>query len=105
MLSLTQFRKNLFSIVKLLSSSGLVLEIVYNGEVYDVSILKTDKVPNVTRPRRLATPEVRQIDMAVCAECGSMMFNQICMNRQCIHSTGSLLAAKAQMQSQPEQDQ
>lgn len=75
----------------------MTLEIVYDGVVYDLTVLKTNKTPKITRPKREAIPELRHIDMAVCDECGAMMFNKICMNRNCIHSTGSLLEAKVKV--------
>lgn len=72
-------------------SSGMVLEIVYNGRVYDVTVTKTDKTPNLTRPKRRVPPQIIQISTEVCPSCGALTFNSICMNRKCIHSTGSLL--------------
>jgi hypothetical protein len=98
-LSLRQLRKNLYSVFKLLSSSGMTLEIVYDGVVYDLTVLKTDKVPNVTRPKRQAIPEIRHIDMAVCEQCGSMMFNHVCMSRNCINANPVRLDVQNQMKS------
>lgn len=99
MISLTQFRMNVFSLFKVLSSSNMILEVVHDRKVYDVTITLTDKKPTLTRPKRKLAPQIRQIDAEVCDECGSMKFNGVCMNRQCIHSTGSLSEATAQIQS------
>lgn len=91
MISLTQFRINIFSLFKVMSSSNMMLEVVHNNKVYDVTVSLTDKEPKLSRPKRKVAPQILDINTEVCPECGSLTFNGVCMNRQCIHSTGSLL--------------
>ena len=90
MVSLTQFRMNVFSFFKVMSSSHMVLEVVHQKKVYDVTITLTDKKPNLTRPKKVVAPQIIQVNTEICPDCGTLAFNGICMNRQCTRSKGSL---------------
>ena len=63
--------------------TGMVLDVVYKGKVYELYIKETDKEPRLNRPRRSRPAQVRPIDVKSCEECASLQFNGICMNREC----------------------
>lgn len=75
----------------------MILEVAHKGVVYDVTITKTDKVAKLDRPKRRVKPQVIQVDTDVCEDCGSIMFNTICMNRLCTRSKGLASEAIAQI--------
>jgi hypothetical protein len=77
------------------------VEVVYKGKVYIMSIQATDLDPILTKPKRKAPAQIRQIDTEVCPECGSLMFNRVCMNRQCKNSGGRISQAENALQSLP----
>lgn len=84
MLSLTQFRKHLLPLFRIMADTGVVFEIAYKGKVYDLSVKKTDKKPALTRAKRAPHRlEVQAITPDQCEECGSITFNGVCMNSKC----------------------
>lgn len=79
----------------------MVLEVVHKGVVYDISIVKTDKKPKLVRAKPKVLSRILQVDTKVCPECGALTFNNVCMNRKCIHATGSLLEVSSNINLQP----
>lgn len=84
MFSLSQFRTNLFPIFNLIKDNAVVLEVVYNKTVYEFSITKTNKKPDLRRPKRVKkqTP-VFSMPATICEECNELMISGICMNTKC----------------------
>lgn len=80
------------------------LEIVYEGKVYDMSIKHSDKEPKLTRTKHSVPSEVKQIDVKPCDECAGLMFNGVCMNKDCIHAAGNLQQAATLTLPQPEEE-
>lgn len=86
MLSLTNFRKHIYVVFKMMVETNQELEIVYDNKVYNLRLVVTDKKPALTRTLRKLDPEVRAISTVTCDNCGSLRFNGICMNRDCANS-------------------
>lgn len=84
-----------------MSTTSMVLEVVHQNKVYDVTVTPTDKTPKLVRPKRKVAPKIIQVETEVCSVCGALMFNAICMNRQCIRSSGSY--SKDSLKTLPEQ--
>lgn len=84
MLSLSQFRTHLFPIFRLMKSTGETFEVVHQRVVYDVSVRRTNKVPNVTHAKRERPHELISIETAECPDCHSLVFNNVCMNTKCV---------------------
>lgn len=84
MLSLTQFRAHLFSLFNVMEDTGVTLEVMYKGKVYQVNVLQTDKKGTLSRPKRVPHHlEVQAIESGECYACGSLVFNGVCMNTKC----------------------
>lgn len=83
MLSLSQFRKHVFSLFTIMSKTGQTFEVAYKGTVYDLEVRRTNKVPNLTRAKHREVHEVIAINTEECEKCGSLKFNGICMNTKC----------------------
>lgn len=93
MLSLTQTRSNLLPLFNLMIRTNMEHEVVYKGKVYIMTVRATDLEPKLARPKRKEIPIMRHITTETCSECGSLMFEHICMNTHCIHAKGNLLEA------------
>lgn len=91
MLSLTQFKKNIFPMFKLMTNTGMIFEIVYKGTVYDVHVQTTKKKPHTTRAKKARKDEVtlQSIDMNQCNLCDSIRVGGICMNKECPSNHGA----------------
>lgn len=85
MFSISQLRKNLFPLFKLMRDTGMVVEVVYNNTVYDLTIAKTKKKPirHRAKVKRTSSATVQDLPATICEECGSLRFSGICMNKQC----------------------
>jgi len=85
MLSITQFKKNIYPLFYLMRRTGAVFEIAYKGVVYDVHVQTTKKKPAMTRAKksRLETSTVHRLDMTSCQSCGSVTVAGVCMNKDC----------------------
>lgn len=85
MLSITQFKKNIYPLFAIMRKTGHVFEIVYKGVVYDVHVQATKKNPVRTRAKkaRLETATVQRLETLPCPECDSIQVNGVCMNREC----------------------
>lgn len=86
MLSLTQFRKHLFSLFVVMKGTGSVFEVIHKGKVFEVSVKLTDKKPRYTRAKKIArAPRVlpHRIDVDECPKCGYVLIQNICMNKRC----------------------
>lgn len=67
-----------------MAKSGEVFEVVYRNTVYELEIRRTNKVPNIKRPKKSIIQDVLPINTEDCDKCGSLKFNGICMNTKCI---------------------
>lgn len=83
MLSISQLRKNLFPVFKLLRDTGATLEIVYENQVYDVTIRQTNKKPVRTRAKKQRVQSVQSLPITKCQSCDSILVAGICMNLSC----------------------
>lgn len=82
MLSLSQFRKHIFAAFELMRETGETFDVVYKHVVYEVSVRRTQKVPNLTRAKVSNNHELVTFQTDVCA-CGALRFNNVCMNAKC----------------------
>lgn len=82
MLSLQQFRKQVYGLFPILFSTGAALDVVHKGIVYEVSVRKTDKKPKLSRRKRDRVQA--SIKMDVC-KCGNIRVNDLCLDRQCTY--------------------
>lgn len=85
MLSLTQFKKNIFPLFKLMTNTGMIFEIAYKGTVYDIHVQTTKKKAHTTRAKKGRKEEVtlQALDVTPCTFCDSIRVNGICMNKDC----------------------
>lgn len=85
MLSISQLRKNLFPVFKLLKDTGATLDVVYENTVYEVSIKQTNKKPVRTRAKKPRTRQqtVQSLPVVPCTYCDSIMVAGVCMNTAC----------------------
>lgn len=84
MLSISQLRKNLFPIFKLLRDTGAVMEIVYENKVYDVTVRQTNKKPVRTRAKKQRVHQtVQSLPVVPCTSCDSITVAGVCMNTAC----------------------
>lgn len=87
MISLSQFRHNLFPIFKLMQSTGMTIDVYHNRVAYKVMVIPTHEPVKIIYkprvPRRLA-PEA--IHLSECPLCGNMRVADVCMNRKCTKS-------------------
>ena len=83
MLSLSQFRHNLFPLFNVLRNTGETFEVAYRGKVYLVSArLIEGKKPVVHRAKKVRDSNVAVIT-AHCPICSSLVLNNICMKKDC----------------------
>lgn len=84
MLSLTQFRKHIFSLFLVMKGTGQTFEVVHHNVVYDVSVRRTQKVSNLNRAKRTTSHDLVAVNTSECPECQSITFNGVCMNTKCL---------------------
>lgn len=89
MISLSKFRAHLFPIFKLIADTGEWYEIVSNHKVYQIQVRKTDKKPALRRISVVKPHEQVIVDTSECENCGSIMFNGVCMNTKCSSSANN----------------
>ncbi len=77
-------------------NTKMTLDVVYDGKVYELRVVPTDRMAKINRTAKQQDPELRDIDTALCEKCGSLVFNDICMNRQCTNSVQSAPATDEQ---------
>ena len=82
MISVTNFRKNIFIIFQLMTNTKSSVEIYYKDKVYEVYCIETDKPikRKVFRPDRVS--QILPIESTTC-QCGAVAFNGICTNTAC----------------------
>ncbi len=81
MISLSQLRKNLYQIFKLLRESGFEVEVYHEGKVYKLYAVPLEKPAKATyRPRKRAISTISYDD---CSSCGELIVNGVCMNPGC----------------------
>ena len=90
MLSLTQFKRNIFPLFKIMKATGMIFEISYKGTVYDIHVQQTKKVSKTTRAKKARKEVVtlQALDVAPCKLCDSVLVAGICMNKNCASSLG-----------------
>lgn len=83
MFSISQLRKNLFPIFKLLKDTGATFDIVYENKVYELSVRETNKNPKRTRAKKARIQTVQSLPVVPCTSCDSILVAGICMNTNC----------------------
>lgn len=84
MFSISQLRKNLFPIFKLMKDTGASFDVVYEGTVYSLTVRKTNKSPVRTRAKKQRSRQVVQsLPVATCDTCDGLLVAGICMNTNC----------------------
>ena len=84
MLSLSQLRKNLFPVFKLIRDTGATIDVVSEGVVYQLTVRRTNKSPVRTRAKKQRSRQVVQsLPVTSCDTCDSLLVAGICMNTQC----------------------
>lgn len=85
-MSLSQLRTNLFVTFALMRDSDATIEVYHRRKVYKLHIEHTNqKVTKRYKPRKdkKIVPN-SLIESVECPECGSLIVNGLCMNRDCI---------------------
>ena len=83
MFSISQLRKNLFPVFKLLKDTGATFDIVYENKVYELSVRQTNKNPKRTRAKKARGQAVQSLPVTPCTSCSSILVAGICMNTAC----------------------
>lgn len=83
MLSISQLRKNLFPVFKLLKDTGATMDVVYDNKVYELTVRQTNKSPKRTRAKKERVQTVQSLPVTPCPACGSLLVAGICMNTAC----------------------
>lgn len=83
MISLTQFRKYCLLLFRVMTDARMVLDVVYKGKVYEMTVVETDKKPLLKRQKKVKQATLREIEVEPCDYCTSLLFNGICMSRDC----------------------
>jgi hypothetical protein len=85
MMSLSQFRLNMFQTFALMRDTGVTIEVYHRRKVYKLSIVPTnEKITRKYKPRKdkKIIPNAL-IESKPCKECDSLLVNGLCMNQQC----------------------
>lgn len=87
MISVASLKKNIYQTFALLVGTGLPLEIIYKGKVYQVYIRPTDIKPVYNRPKRPLARKAQintyKLNYGDCRECGYLTVNDNCLNWEC----------------------
>lgn len=86
MMSLSQFRINLFKAFMMMKDSKAVFEVYHRRKVYLVHVQKTDRkvetpYKRTTARRNKISPQM--ITSESCPDCKDLLINGLCMNRDC----------------------
>lgn len=82
MISLSRFRENLFPLFKLMARTGMTMDVVHDGKVYEVMLTETDRKPK-RNIRRRKSRGVGAIETEHCDECGYLKVMSVCLNTAC----------------------
>ncbi|HET8708954.1 MAG TPA: hypothetical protein VFL85_01595 [Candidatus Saccharimonadales bacterium] len=95
MLSVKQFRAQMYPLFHVMRKTGMVVEVVYRGVTYDIHVRATQKPPKLTRRKRTLKQDLPlKIDAKECPACHGMMFEGVCMNTKCsTNNPGASLSA------------
>lgn len=89
MISAGVFRANVYPIFRLAKLTNVGFEVVYNGQVFDVTLTPTNKIPKLTRTRKQRTRKrgVKDlVNLDNCPECGELAVSGVCLNKRCTMS-------------------
>lgn len=86
-MSLSQFRKHLFTIFQLMKDTNISMKVAHRRKIYNITVEATTE--RVTTPyRKSRTSVANKIDPSLtktdtCDTCGDITFNGVCMNVKC----------------------
>lgn len=87
MITTSKLRRYLHRAMKLLTATGLPLEVIYEGKVYQIQTRETDLKPIYHRPypiwRRKVQLNKHMLEYGDCRECGYLTVNDNCLNVDC----------------------
>lgn len=87
MISVNVLQSQLYSAFRLLAATGLPLEVVYQGVVYQVYVRPTDLKPIYSTGKRVykTKPKINtwKLNYGDCRACGYMTVNDNCLNFAC----------------------
>lgn len=89
MISAALFRANIFPVFRLAKLTNVGFEVVYKGQVFDVTLTPTDKIPKLTRTRKQRARKrgVKDlVNLDNCPECGELAVSGVCLNKRCTKS-------------------
>ncbi len=85
MMSLSQFRTNLFKCFELMKDANASFTIYHRRKVYRIHVEETGEkvtVPYKNKGRKAVVPSAF-IETGNCPHCDSLLINSICMNKSC----------------------
>lgn len=80
MLSRAQFRQHLYSAFDIMTAGGMI-EVYVGNKVYEMTLKSSDK--RVIRKYTQPPKRIVSITEKKCQDCGFVMFEGLCMNREC----------------------
>lgn len=87
MISLSEYRRELFKIFKALSGTGAKLKVYHRRKVYVISITPSSEADTIklrnTKKYKKNTVRHSDIDTDTCNLCGDLIVNDVCMRKGC----------------------
>lgn len=86
MISIKKFRDNIYHVFNVLAGTGLPLEIIHKGKVYQLTARLTDikpLYPRAKRPLKRKPDVAYMINYGDCPTCGFLTVNENCLNMSC----------------------
>lgn len=80
MISLSQFRNELYSLARLMIKTGMHVDFAYKRKVYRISITDTGQT---TKQQRRSRKKPLVVETAKCPRCVSLQVAGVCMNSVC----------------------
>lgn len=89
MISLSQFRANIFTHFKLLRDTGAIIKVYHRRKVYNIHIepaeqSETEQLRRI-KPYKIANQDIAKSDIntQACSLCGELLVNGLCTNKLC----------------------
>lgn len=90
MITANKFRYNIFPICRVAEVTDVGFEVIYKGQVFDVTFTKTNKKAIRTDPNRIYKKKsgLDKIDIKLdtCTLCGTLMVSGLCLDKTCTNS-------------------
>ena len=80
MISLSQFRTEIYALARLMIKTGMHVDFAYHGRVYRINIVDTGQT---TKQERRSRKKPLVVETQKCPRCGKLQIAGVCMNSNC----------------------